>query len=165
MTIEQRNNLIYGFLALGSIVFLLWVIPAYAPPYPGYGVSARLVPNVAVGIILLLSVLVLVRNLAVYLRAKSTESQEIQAVKEEKSEEQIQADKVRLLHLFRFLIPSALLMPAIQWLGFIPAGILFMLVIQYICGQRKPLPLVLVSVITVGVLYSLMTYLLSVPMP
>ena len=58
MTKSKRENIISGGIALGSVVFLLWIIPAYSPPYPGYGVSASLLPNVTVGIILALSVIV-----------------------------------------------------------------------------------------------------------
>ena len=44
------------------------------------------------------------------------------------------------------MIPCVLLMPAMKWVGFIPAGLVFMLLIQYLCGQRKPVPAVLVAV-------------------
>lgn len=159
MTIRQRDNLIYGGIVLGSVVFLWWIIPAYSPPYPGYGVSASLLPNVTVGIILVLSVLALVRNTLSYLLVKSKKAEESQSVTPS------QADRVHLWHLARFMIPCVLLMPAMKWAGFIPAGLVFMLVIQYLCGQRKPVPAVLVAVGLVGVLYTAMRYGLGVPMP
>lgn len=154
---ERRENLVYGGIALGSVVFLLWVIPAYSPPYPGYGVSASLLPNLTIGTILALSVLALVRNLLAY----SVERSKGSAVTEKTRTE----DKVHLWHLTRFMIPCALLMPAVKWVGFIPAGVVFMLAIQYLCGQRRPVTLVLVAACTVGVLYVAMRYGLSVPMP
>ena len=159
MTIIQRDNLIFGFIALGSGAFLLWIIPAYSPPYPGYGVSASLLPNVTVGIMLVLSVLALVRNTLSYLLVKPRKPEE------SPSGNTSIVDKVQLWHLARFLIPCVLLMPAMQWLGFIPAGLVFMLVIQYFCGQRKPVPAVLVAVGMVGFLYAAMRYGLGVPMP
>lgn len=165
MTIKQRDNLIYGGIALGSLVFLLWVIPAHTPPYPGYGVSAAVVPNVAMGMILLLSVVALIKNYVAHLKAKAITTQEAKHSQVDQAEVVDPDKRVNLLHLAKFIIPSALLMPAIQLIGFIPAGILFMLVIQFLCGQRKPVTLLLVSVITVGTLYSIMTYGLSVPMP
>ena len=57
------------------------------------------------------------------------------------------------------------MMPAMHYLGFIPAGVLFLLVIQLSCGQRHPVPLVLVAVLPVVLVYLLMRYVLSVPMP
>lgn len=156
MTIRLRDNLVYGGIVLFSVVFLIWVIPAYTPAYPGYGIRASLVPNVVVGIILVISALALVRDLLAYLAKKpiSPGKGEIPA-----------EDKVHLWHLAKFMIPCLLLMPAMKWVGFIQAGAVFMLVIQYICGQRKPVPLVLVTVGTVGILYAVMRYALSVPMP
>ena len=63
-------------------------------------------------------------------------------------------------------------MPAIKKLGFLPydlgfivASIVFMLIMQWLCGQRKPLPLLLVAVIPVGVIYSAIRFGLGVPMP
>ncbi len=165
MTIKQRDNLIYGGIALGSLVFLLWVIPAYTPPYPGYGVSSALVPNVAMGIILLLSVVSLIKNFAAHLKVKAITTQRAKHSQGDQAEVVDPEKRVHLLHLAKFMIPSVFLMPGIQLVGFIPAGIVFMLIIQLLCGQRKPLPLVLVSVITVVTLYAVMTYGLSVPMP
>ena len=159
MTIRKRDNLISGGIALGSVVFLLWIIPAYTPPYPGYGVSASLLPNVVVGIILALSVLSLARNMAAYLSAKSKKPEESE------SGDTSQEGRVHLRHLASFMIPGVLLMPAMQWAGFIPAGLVFMLVIQYLCGQRKPVPAALTAVGMVGILYVAMRYGLGVPMP
>jgi hypothetical protein len=159
MTIRQRDNLIYGCIVLVSAVFLLWTIPAYMPPYPGYGVSASLLPNVSVGIILVLSMLALVRNILAQLLVKHKKPVD------SRSANTPQVDRVHLWHLARFMVPCVLLMPAMKWMGFIPAGLVFMLVIQYFCGQRKPLTAVIVAVGMVGILYAAMRYGLGVPMP
>lgn len=159
MTIRARDNVISGGIVLGSLVFLFWVIPAYSPPYPGYGVSASLLPNVTVGIILALAVLSLVRGLLSHLLAKS------ETAGGSLSRETSQEERVHLWHLARFMIPSALLLPAMKWAGFIPAGLIFMLLIQYLCGQRKPVPAVLTAVGSVFTLYVAMRYGLGVPMP
>ncbi|MEW6670442.1 MAG: tripartite tricarboxylate transporter TctB family protein [Thermodesulfobacteriota bacterium] len=159
MTLRQRDNLIYGGIALGSVAFLVWVIPAYTPPYPGYGVSASLLPNVTVGIILALSVLALIRNILSYVLIKKNKPEESPSAVANPG------DKVYLWHLARFMIPCVLLMPAMKWAGFIPAGIAFMLLIQFLCGQRKPVTMVLVAVGLVGALFAVMRYGLGVPMP
>ena len=158
MTETQRDNLGYTVIVLTSVVFLTWVIPTYTPPYPGYGVPASLVPNVAVGIILFLSALSLCKNLlAAFAMKKRGEAAEEGECKE--------ADKINWLHLVRFMVPCALLMPGMMYGGFIPAGIVFMLVMQYFCGQRKPIPMALVAVIPVLVVYAAMRWGLGVPMP
>lgn len=159
MTTRKRDNLMLSGIALGSVVFLLWIIPAYSPPYPGYGVSASLIPSVTVGIMLLLSVLSLARNLWSHVLAKPTHREENQ------SGDKSQEGRVHLWHLARFMIPSVLLMPAMKWIGFIPAGLVFMLVIQYFCGQRKPVPALLTAAGSVCILYVAMRYGLGVPMP
>ncbi len=162
MTRRQRDNLTYGGIAVGCVIFLLWVIPAQTPPYPGYGVSAALLPNVAFGIILVLAVLLMLDNLLDYRAEKSKEP----ATPEERASQEIsQEDRVHFGRLALFMVPCLLLMPAMQWIGFIPAGIAFMVVIQFLCGQRKPVPLVLVAVLPVLALYAAMRYGLGVPMP
>jgi len=159
MTGNKRENLVSGGVALGSLVFLIWVIPTFTPPYPGYGVSSALLPNVAFGIILALSLLSLGYNIFSHFKAKSTNPEAGQSgnIRSE--------DRVHLWHLASFMIPCILLMPAMKSMGFIPAGLLFMLLMQYLCGQRKPVTMALVAVCTVGLIYAAMRYGLSVPMP
>ena len=163
MTRRQRENLIYGGIAVGCVIFLLWVIPAQTPPYPGYGVSAALLPDVAFGIVLLLSMLLLLHNLLAYRAEKSKRKP---ATPEELASREINPeDKVHFWRLALFMIPCLLLMPAMEWIGFIPAGIVFMLVLQFLCGQRKPVTLALVAVVPVCIMYAAMRYGLGVPMP
>lgn len=157
MTQRVRENLISGCVALGSLIFLIFVIPAYTPAYPGYGVPASLMPNFAVGLILVLSLLSMARNLWAYRTEKKNGLVKRQEIPE--------ADRVQLLLLARYFVPCVLLLPAMQWIGFIPAGIAFLLVIQYLCGQRKPVTAVVVALMTVGAMYAVMRFGLSVPMP
>lgn len=162
MTEEQRNNIVYSFaysgIILGCLIFLFWVIPAYTPPYPGYGMPASLLPNIAVGIILAFSVLELVRHMFAYFSAKSDSE-------EEEPDDTSQVGRVNFWHLAKFMVPCILLMPAIQWIGFVPAGIAFMLVIQFICGRRKPIPALAVALGTVLLIYVALRYGLGVPLP
>ncbi len=159
MTRKKRENIVSGSVALASLVVLLWVIPTFTPPYPGYGVSSALLPNVAFGSILGLSLLSLGLNLFSYFKSKSAIPKTVQ------SGEIPSEEKVYIWHLAYFMIPCILLMPAMKWIGFIPSGFLFMLLIQYLCGQRRPVVMVTVAAGTVGFLYAVMRYGLSVPMP
>lgn len=158
VTNTQRDNIGYAIVILLSCIFLIWVIPTYTPPYPGYGVSTSLLPNVAVGAILFLAGLGLVRNLlAARLSKKNNSVAEEEACRP--------ADAIHWLHIARFFIPCALLLPAMAYIGFIPAGIIFMVILQYFCGQRKPFTMALVAVIPVLIVYAAMRWALGVPMP
>lgn len=159
MTVTTRDTITNVCIIFGCLIFLFWIIPAYTPEYPGYGVPGSLVPNVSVSIILALSILMLSRN--VYARFFSRQG----ALKAKPAQHIKLADRVHLWQLIRFMIPCILLMPAMRLIGFVSAGILFMLAIQFFCGQRKPLTMVLVAVLPVCLIYAAMRFGLGVPMP
>jgi hypothetical protein len=165
MTRIARDNLTYGLIALGCLALLFWIIPAQMPEYPGYGVPASVLPNVATGIMLVLSLLMLLRNALSHLMARPISPEEREYPEDDQKGNYSQVGRVRLWHLSKFIVPCALLMPAMQWLGFIPAGIAFMLLIQYLCGQRRPVLLLVVSVGSVLLVYAAMRYALGVPLP
>ena len=148
MTTIQRDTISYTVIALASGILLLWIIPAFSPEYPGYGAPATLVPDIAAGFMLGLSLLGLLK--IAWTRA---------------GYERTKVDGVHWRHLVKFFVPCGIMMPAMPYLGFIPAGVLFLLVIQLSCGQRHPVPLVLIAVLPVVLVYLLMRYVLSVPMP
>lgn len=152
MTTDRRNLISYTFVAAFSVAMLVWGIPAYSPEYPGYGVPASTLPNVAAGFMLFLSALGLLQTLLGSRHAG-------------KKEETAPVASIRWGHLARFFVPCILLMPAMKLVGFIPAGIAFLVLIQLFCGQKKPLVLLLVAVVPVLVMYGLMRYGLGVPMP
>ncbi len=156
----RKETIVNILIALASVLGLVWIIPAQTPAYPGYGVPASLVPNVATGFILFLALLSLGRSAVLHLMARRGGE-----ASSDRERPVAEADRVHPRHLALFMIPCVLLMPAMQWGGFIPAGIAFMLLIQFLCGQRKPLPLALVSIGAVGVMYATMMYGLGVPMP
>ncbi|MBT8360705.1 MAG: hypothetical protein HKP41_03380 [Desulfobacterales bacterium] len=164
MTATQRDNLLFSGIVLTCVLFLVWVIPAYTPEYPGYGVPGSLVPNVAVSIILFLSLVALLPNVLSYFRAKRENQDRIP--------DKSPVDRVHLNHLLLFMVPSFLLMPIMKRLGFLPydlgfilTGIIFMFILQWLCGQRKPVQLILVAVLPVGLIYVAIRYGLGVPMP
>ncbi len=164
MTGPQRDNLLFSSIVLCCVVCLVWVIPNYTPAYPGYGVPGSLVPNVAVSTILFLSLLALLSNLV----SSSRTRRDNKGQQPDKSP----VDRIHLSHLLLFMVPSFLMMPTMKKfnflpydLGFILPGVILMLVMQWLCGQRRPVPLVLVAVIPVGVIYTAIRFGLGVPMP
>ena len=50
-------------ITLASVLLLIWAIPVYTPAYPGYGASPALVPIVAVGVMLVMAILAIIRYL------------------------------------------------------------------------------------------------------
>ena len=148
MTQAQRDTISYGTIAVFSSALLIWIIPAWSPEYPGYGVPATLLPNIAAGFMLVLSLLGLIR--AVLARTSASGGS---------------VERIHWKHIAVFLIPCVLLMPAMARIGFIPAGIVFMLWIQHACGQRRWLTMAVVAVVPVAVVYARMRYCLGVPMP
>lgn len=164
MTGPQRDTVLFSGIVLTCVLFLVWVIPTYTPEYPGYGVPGSLVPNVTVSTILFLSLLALLSPVLASYRAKRDGKDPVP--------DKGPVDRVHLGHLLLFMVPSFLLMPIMKRLGFLPydlgfilTGILFMFILQWLCGQRKPVTLILVAVLPVGIIYVAIRYGLGVPMP
>ena len=164
MTRIQRDTTVYTGIVLFCVALLTWIIPAYTPPYPGYGASPALVPNVAVGVMLVMAILALVRNGFAWWWGRTRSAEESQYPDETQSGF-TQVGRARLGHLARLMIPCALLIPAFDWIGFVAASLLFMLVIQFVIGRREPVKAVVLAVATVSVMYVVMRYGFNVPIP
>lgn len=165
MTRIQRDTVTYIGILLAGVVCLAWIIPTYTPAYPGYGASPALVPNVAVAIMLVMAILALVRNGLAWWWGRTQSADEREFPDEGEAGGFTQVGRVRLGHLARFMIPCALLIPGFEWLGFIPTALIFMLVIQYFVGNRKPVKAVVLAGAVVGVMYAAMRYGFNVPLP
>jgi hypothetical protein len=165
MTRIHRDTLINICIALGSVTLLLWVVPVYSPPHPGYGASPLLVPSASAAIILVIAVLALARNAIAYFFGIALSPEEREYPAEGQLDGFSQLGRIGFGHLARILIPCALFVLAMEWIGFIPAGIAFMLVIQYLCGQRKLAPAVTIGLGAVFLLYVAMRFGLGVTLP
>lgn len=166
MTRTIRETIAYLLIVGFCILMLVWAIPTYTPPYPGYGASPALLPNVSVGIMLAMTFLALFRvGLAVFMD-KPLPPEEGQ-FPEESAEAGgfTQVGRVNLKHLAMFLIPSALFVLAIDYIGYIPAALLFLMVIQVAMGSRNWLQSTVLAVAAVAVLYVVMRYGFGVPIP
>ena len=152
MVERQRNILAYSVVIVVSIVMLAWVIPTWSPEYPGYGVPATLVPDASCALMLLLAALGLSKEVWTLLRDKTNNKKP-------------QIAGCQWLHLIRSIVPGLLILPAAHVVGFIPAGIIFLLIIQFFCGQRKAVPMILVSLVPVLAIYAVARFGLNVPMP
>lgn len=162
----KRDTL--GYLALIGfcIWLLLWAIPTQTPAYPGYGAPADLVPIVAVCVMLVMACISLLRvGLAQYLN-QSMPPAESEFPGDPGDEGGFtQVGRVRLRHLAAIMIPCALLLVAIEYVGYVPASLVFLMVIQYFIGSRRWLQSIIISIALVAVLYVIMRYGFGVPVP
>lgn len=157
MTQTQRDMTAYGVVALAGAAFLLWLIPAWTPEYPGYGAPASLLPDLAASFMLVLALVGLARTV---LADRATRRATAAA-----PDGNPRAEAIHWGYLARFLIPCLLCMPAMSILGFIPAGVVFLAVIQYVCGQRRREIMAIVATLPVLAVYALMRFGLGVPLP
>lgn len=156
MSTARRDALGYAVMTTVSVLLLAWIIPAWSPPWPGYGMPPSLVPDVAAGFLLVLSLWGLARACLLLKQEGAAKAPEPRTAPKKRPD---------WLNLLLFVVPCAFLMPAMAAVGFLPAGIGFMLLIQWLCGQRRVVPLILVATLPVLVIWALMRFALGVPMP
>jgi len=156
---------VYLLILAFCILMLVWAIPTYTPPYPGYGASPALVSHVSIGIMVVMSVLVLTRNVITFFLAKPLPPGEGAFPEDGKATGFTQAGRVKLAHLIKFIGSCALLIIGIEFIGYIPSAFLFLLLIQFIIGSRNPVQMIAVSVAAVTVMYVIMRYGFGVPIP
>jgi len=155
------NLVIVGF----CLVMFFWAIPTYTPKYPGYGASPRLVPNVAVGIMMAMAGLSLVRLFLARFAGKTLPPAEHYYPEEAQSTGFTQIGRINLRNLALFMIPSILLVVGIEDLGYVPTAFLFLMVLQYVIGNRRWIQMTVLSVVVVAVMYIIMRYGFGVPVP
>ena len=161
----QRDILAYVFVSLASVLLLVWAIPTYTPPYPGYGASPALVPNVAVGIMLVMAILGIVR-LIVSIRGESGLSEEETTYPEEGGGSGFtQVGRLNVVHLVKFMTAAALFVIGINAVGYIPSALGFLVLVQFLVGARNPVVIVILAVIAVSFMYAAMRYGFGVPIP
>lgn len=166
MTRVKRDSIAYLLIVGFCILMLTWAIPTYTPPYPGYGASPALMSNVAVGVMLFMAILSLIRvAIAVYTN-KPICSEEIDFPEDLKDGGGFtQVGRVNLKHLAFTMIPCILLVVAIEYIGYMLASFAFLMVFQYVIGCRKWLQAIVVSIVLMAVLYIVMRYGFGVPVP
>ena len=63
------------------------------------------------------------------------------------------------------MVPAALLLVAIEYIGYIPASLVFLLAIQFLIGSRRWVQSIIIAVVLTAVLYIIMRYGFGVPVP
>ena len=152
-------------ITLASVLLLVWAIPVYTPAYPGYGASPALVPVVAVGIMLVMAILAIVRTVVALKGSAPLSEEESSYPDEGKGTGFTQVGRLDIVHLAKFMIPAALLVIGIGTIGYLPSALAFLLVLQYLVGARNWIKIVLLAIITVALMYAAMRYGFGVPVP
>ena len=130
MTRVKRDMIAYLAIIGFCILMLTWAIPTYTPPYPGYGASPALVPNVAVGVMLFMACLSLIRvGVALYINKPIPAAEREFPEDLEQGSGFTQVGRVKLYHLARTMIPCVLLV--------VPASTVRMIETRLCVSQRR----------------------------
>ncbi len=166
MTRIKRDTIAYLLIIGFCIVMLAWTIPAYSPPYPGYGASPAMLPIVAVCVMLVMSCLsLLFIGIASYMKKPIPVAEREFPEDLEDGGGFTQVGRVNLIHLASIMIPSVLLVVAIEYIGYALASFAFLMILQYAIGSRKWIQMIVVSITLVALLYIVMRYGFGVPVP
>lgn len=149
-----------AFLALG----IFWLIKSYSikvsASAASFGTTPRTVPQIISVLVILVAFLLMAETLIKGIKLKRERE------KEPNTEEIIVKESAMRFVCVAVLVVSALLYCIfVEKLTYLPASILLMAVAGWCFEIKKPLPLLLLSVITPTVLFVVFRYLLSVPLP
>lgn len=146
--VVRRANIITGMAGmLGAGAGAFAMLPSDMPD-TSFGLPAWLMPVVALGLIGLMSLLLMVRALM----AKGPD-------------ETPSAEYRDAAALLPGLVLSAMGAAAVAWLGFLMGGPLLIAALMLLIGERRPLRIVLVSVLPPALLALFATHVLGVPLP
>ena len=152
---------IAGVLVCFSLVCLVWVIPNYtSPPQSKLGVRPSFMPNVAIGTMLFLSVLMLYQN---FKRRKS--NQETVIDDEEFGAEASGLGLTELANLSLWTVSSAIVVFLMGILGYTIVSGLFMGCLMLYAGQRRPVILIIVSIVIPLLIWQITWYAFSIQLP
>lgn len=166
MTRIQRDSIAYIVIIGFCILMLSWGIPAYTPPYPGYGASPALVPNVAIGIMLFMACLSMIFVGVATYRKKPIPVEEREFPEDLEDDAGFsQVGRVNMKHLASIMLPCVFLVVAIEYIGYMFASFIFVMMFQYVIGGRKWIHMVALSIVLTATLYIVMRYGFGVPVP
>ncbi len=165
MTRTQRETLA-NFLIIGfCLLMFVWAIPTYTPAYPGYGASPALVANVAVSVMLAMAILSLVRLLLAQFGNRPLPPDEAEFYEDSGSTGFTQVGRVNLLHLAIFVVPCFLFVFAVEYVAYLIAAFVFLLVMQFAIGNRNWVQMIAIAIIMDVLIYIVMRYGFGVPVP
>lgn len=138
----------YAFLSVLSLWCLLYAIPTYIQSIPEDGIEPGMLPRALCGLILILSVPMFFKTV---LTPDAGEPSPLQWR--------------QVISVVRNTAALVAVMPLLHYLGFIPGGIVAVLLLQLSVGQRNLVCLATVSVVMPVATYLLLWIVLRVPLP
>lgn len=147
------------------LLMYVWAIPTYTPAWPGYGASPALVAHVAVSVMLAMAFLSFFRLMLAQFGNKPLPADEAQFPEDTQSGGFTQVGRVNLLHLATFMVPCFLLVFAMEYVAYLVAAFVFLLVLQFAIGNRNWLQMIAIAVLMDALLYVVMRYGFGVPVP
>jgi len=147
-----------GIVTAFGLLLLFVIIPGWVPRHEegGYGLGAQVMPRITATLVTVLAALFFFARILDRRQQSALESQEDAAAPIPRSS-------------WVFLGTASLFIIAMtatfQWLGFLAAGPLTVAGFMIFMGERRPIPIVLTSVISPAVIYLFFWQLLNFPLP
>lgn len=147
----------YGFLLCFGVALLAWIIPAFTPPPSGYGISPAALPELLAATIVALTAWLLIGTLRASRRAGASGGRA--------RPDLAPLGARQLLHLAKFAVALFGAFPLMELVGFFPGSVVVLVLLQFLCGQRRLVPMLAVAAIMAGLVYAAVRYVLNVPLP
>lgn len=149
----MRRTLLAAYLFLGilAVALIVWIIPAYTPPYSGYGMPPAVLPYILSAILLICSLLCAFDAYRA-MRAGPDETPSPLPLK-------------RWIHLCVYAVVLFLATPLMERAGFFVGSAIVLAVLQWLAGQRNLFTLAAVSIGVAGVTWAVLWYGLQAPLP
>ncbi len=138
----------YIFIALFAITMIVWAIPNYTPESLGYGLPPAVLPYCLSFVLLFLSLYRIILSF-----------------REIKADIESSISVWGLLHLLKFVVLFFATFPLMSLIGFIPASIIVIALLQILAGQRKVAIIASVSIVVSLIFYCIIVYVVNAPLP
>lgn len=145
-----RTNIISSvFSILFGIALLSWIIPAQTPEYPGFGMPASLLPDILAWIMIFCAAANLLKTVLTGAGKDKPAALSL----------------TTFGHCLAFLAVLAAAMPLMHLLGYFAGGAVVMAACCLLCGERRPLRLLIVTGATVFIIWAALWKGLGVMLP
>jgi len=145
----KMNLAVYSILTAFSLLLIFWVVPSQTPPGLGYGLEPSFLPYILSTVMLVCTAWLLIKTLLTKSRQQGPSDLKIES----------------FFQLLKYIPLFFITFPLMTWIGFIPASIIVLSILQYLVGQRNILLIVAISVGGTLLTYALILYGVRMPLP
>ena len=143
------NLIVYGTLTAFSLSLIFWLVPLQTPPGLGYGLEPSFLPYILSTVMLICSAWLLIKTLFTRMRQQGPS----------------ELKKESFFQLLKYIPLFFITFPLMTWIGFVPASIIILSVLQYLAGQRSILVIAIISVGITLFAYASILYGMRIPLP